>query len=283
MSPDKPVVANDAKKKATIAIVAIVAIVIAWQLKGLLGGSKPAPVAPAPVAMTAANKPMANGAPPAAGMPNAAAPAGAPTGAPAGTPTGAPAAAPIADQVPRVVPVQVNAELMKLQKETEAKYIAALNELQMLKLQRDIAEVNQAIAKSKLDTLGTEKSITDLLTVKPPAPPAQVPDSEYANMMTEGSGGTDSTSLRPPGQEGPAGSDKPAAPIAPGTAIYTVLSVSQQNNKWSAVLGSNGKLFSVNAGDTVSLDGTLVSSISRDGVVIEQKGVKKKITISSTL
>lgn len=263
MSPDKPEITADIKKKATIALVALVVIVIAWQIKGLMSSDVPASAAatPAPAAMPQ-GKTVANGAP-VAGTPGA-------------------AAAPV-DTAPKQVPVQANMELLKLQKETEAKYIAALNELQMLKLQRDIAEVNQAIAKAKLDTMGTEKNITDLLTVKPPPPPTQLPDSEYAKMIAEG---TDSTSLKPPGQSAggaPKSPNEEVTTVAPGTAVYTVLSVSKQNSKWSAVLGSNGKLFNVNVGDTISLDGTIVSSISRDGVILEQKGVKKTVSISTAL
>src|SRR5438105_8732767 len=89
-------------------------------------------------------------------------------------------------------------ELLKLQQETQAKYIAALNELQMLKIQREIAETNQAIVKAKLETVTDQKNIINLLSPAAPLvtsktyaaglsgqqPPGQIPAPPVSNTLT---------------------------------------------------------------------------------------------------
>lgn len=251
------------KKKITIGVFAVVVVVILWQVIGMFGGDKSAAVAPSPAPAGKA------GATPAAASP--AAPAGA---APAAaSPASSGAATPAAQSGP-VAPheevIKANAELMKLQKETEAKYLAAMNELQILKVQREIAEANEAISESKLKTVKTEKSITSLLTIKP----AQVEEGAYASML---------------GGKKPVSAPQPATvqqqqQVATTPAVaYVVLSVSQQDNKWSAVLGHSGKLYSIAVGDTLSADGSTVNTISKDGVVLEKNGIQKKIPISSAI
>ena len=55
-------------------------------------------------------------------------------------------------------------ELLAQQKQIEAKYIAALNELQALRLEREIAETNKAIIDAKLGTITAQKNIIDLIS-----------------------------------------------------------------------------------------------------------------------
>jgi hypothetical protein len=253
---------NDMKKKATIGGFVVVLAIIAWLAKGVFMDEGTAPI-PKPVANTPANT----------GMPNAGA---------------APIAANPVVQAPRQMPVASNAELIKLQKETEAKYLSALNDLQMLKVQREIAETNQAIASSKLATIAAEKDMTDLLTVKP----APIPEGAYANMLGGGMMGGGNMGGPPTGQPGggpgvPPGGGKrpqrPAAATATPSVPYVVLSVSQQNDKWEAVLGNSGKLYSVKIGDVLAADGSTVDSISKEGVVLAKDGKKRTITITSAI
>src|SRR5688572_2740885 len=133
------------KQKIIIGVIIVIALVVGWNVIGMFGGgggdeSVPTPT-PAPAGAPQPGAGSNNGttttsmtAPPAAG----------------GTPS-----APIAPSAPpqpeiKQSNVQVNADLLKMQRETQQKYIAALNELQMLRLQREIAETNQAITVSKL-------------------------------------------------------------------------------------------------------------------------------------
>src|SRR5579862_3301069 len=65
--------------------------------------------------------------------------------------------------LPKPADVSANdAVLQRMQQQTEAQYVVALNELQMLKISRDIAEANKAIATAKLDTVTAQKNTLDL-------------------------------------------------------------------------------------------------------------------------
>lgn len=158
-----------------------------------------------------------------------------------------------------------NNELLKKQQEAQQQYISTVNSLQMLKLQKDIAETNQAISAAKLATATAEKNISDLL-IKPATPAqASVPIGEYANKL-----------LTPI----PAGSGQPVqGPPAPAAVVYTVISVSMEFNRWTAVIGNQGKLYHVSVGDVLPMDGSVVVSIGRDGIVLIKDNVKRKISL----
>jgi type IV pilus biogenesis protein PilP len=147
--------------------------------------------------------------------------------------------------------------LMQLQQETEAKYVAAVNELQMLKVQRDIAETNKAIASAKLDTVNSEKNIVTLLT------PEQ--NANYSQRLAN------------PAQAAAIG------PQGPGPAVvevaYTVISVSEIQGRWGAVLGVQGKLYTVRVGDVLPTDGSKVVFINRSGVVLQKDGMRKTVSL----
>lgn len=153
--------------------------------------------------------------------------------------------------------------LIKLQQETEAKYIAALNELQMLKVQKDIADMNKDIAAAKLDTVTAQKSTLQLLTT-PATPPGGFP---AANLMN--------TPSTPPANPAPPEVPKP---IIPDEANYAVVSVSQLQYKWGAVLGYQGRLFNVSVGDVLP-DGSSIVSIDKSGVVLRHNGNRRKISL----
>lgn len=200
------------------------------------------------------------------------------TAAPANTTTAA-GGAHGPNQPPMVVPQQAQLikpepapptpremELMKLQQETQAKYIAALNELQMLKVSREIAETNQAIVTAKLATVTAEKGIVDLLTA--PAQPST--PAAYAQGLVNPT----ATAPITPTENAPPSSIQP-----PAEANYTVVSVSQLQYRWSAVLGYQGNLYNVMVGDVLPADGSKVLTIDKSGVLLEKNGVKKKVSL----
>jgi hypothetical protein len=253
MPPEKPK-RRDPKQTVTLIAVVIVVLIVAWQVYGLIapegGGSAPAPAA----------------------SPTAAARGGAPTATAAG------ASPPPEMLQPKQAPVQVNTELLRLQQETEGKYIAALNELEMLKVQRQIAETKESITSATLATATAEKSITDLLTVQ------QMP-------MANGSSYT-STAIAPASAT-PASttstSTAPTPPPVPRTiaapeAPYVLQSVSFKDQRWNAVLSLQDKMYSVTIGDTLAPDESTVGSIDRNSVVLLDKNKKmRRISIANSI
>jgi type IV pilus biogenesis protein PilP len=222
------------RQKVTIGVFVVVIIVVIWQVIGLFkGDSQPAAV-PAPT-MAGTGQP---------GMPSQV--------MPAQPPAPKPAAAPLS---------QREIELMRLQQETEAKYIAAINELQMLKVQKDIAETNKAIATAKLDTVTAQKGIVQML--EPQAPPPTPAD--YAQSLVNQTASAQGAGVRS------------------GEVSYTVISVSKTQSRWNAVLGYQGNLYSVAIGDVLPADGSKVISIDRTGVVLEKDDVKKKVSLVSII
>lgn len=157
---------------------------------------------------------------------------------------------------------------IKMQKATEEKYVVKLNELEELRIQRQIAETNQAIAAAKLATVTAEKDISDLLT-KPNAP--SVPPSVYSEQLVNPSTTVqqNATENIPP-------------PVTSPIADYTLISVSMQLRKWSAVIGFQGRLITVNIGDSLP-DSSVVVNIDKNSVVIRKDGETKRISIVSSI
>ncbi|HEX4045345.1 MAG TPA: hypothetical protein VHZ76_06750 [Gammaproteobacteria bacterium] len=148
-------------------------------------------------------------------------------------------------------------QLLKQQQDLEAKYVSALNELQMLKIEREIVENNRAIMAARFDTLSTQKNIVALLN--PSEPP--VPPGEYAQKLV-----TPTT-----GAQG----GEPAAQ----EAGYSVISVTQLHHRWSAVMGYQGRLYQVAVGDYLPIDGSKVLSIDKSGIWLERANVKRKVSM----
>lgn len=221
------------RQKITAVVLVLVVIFLIWQIYGLFGGGSAK--APAP---TVGHVPALS----------ATAPQGASRSMPAPRQTISPSKAMTPEE----------ASLLKLQQETEAKYIQALNELQMLKIERDIAETNKAIMAAKLDTITAEKNIVDLL--KPPAPPS-IPPASYAPGLVN------PIAARPPIVE------------AQTEVNYSVISVSQLLNRWHAVLGYQGSLYNVMVGDILPADNSKVIFIDKTGVILEKNGMRKKISM----
>lgn len=259
MTPDqKPTTsAMTTRQKITAAILAIIVIVIAWQIYGLFAPDG---------ATTETITPVANKTP-AAGPIQQSGPIKA-----TGPQTAMSPVAPVA-QVARPMQPQVSpqeAELQRLQQLSQSEYISAVNQLQKLKIERDIAETNKAIMTAQLDIVTAQKGIVDLLS--PPAPPPA--PATYA----QGLGGTP-VPVGVPQQVS-------AQPVVQTTVTsitpevnYSVISVSRLQNKWMAVLGYQGSLYSVAVGDILPPDRSTVVSIGRTGVLLEKDGTRKKVSL----
>lgn len=165
----------------------------------------------------------------------------------------------------------------RMQKITEEKYFGKLNELEELRIQRQIAEVNQAIAAAKLATVTAEKNISDLLTGGPgPSPAANQPGKTSADMSP------------PPGLpiNGPAGEGAhqlttfvPKVEAVP----YSLVSVSLLLNRWTAVISMQNTMFTVGVGDTLPPDGSVVTNINKNSVTLRKDGKSRKLLIATSL
>jgi len=254
MADKAQILANmSTRQKAIAGLMVVIVLIIIWQLIGLFGGGKKTVTTPTNKAMPTVKTPTMTNTPTAGAM--SPSPAGGSMQLQQMTPQPAQLT-----QTPTAGVTQREAELIKMQEETQAKYIAALNELQMLKVARDIAEANQAIMTAKLATVASEKKIIDMLS--PIAGGVGTPAGYAKNLVSPV----------------PAG-----APPAPGIsqleASYTVISVSQLQYKWSAVLGHKGSLYNVHVGDILPQDNSKVVNIDKSGVELEKDGVKTKISL----
>ena len=257
----KPGSSMDNKQKIIIGVMAIVVIIVIWQVVGLFGGGGSSP--PAEVTKSTTRTTTTQKSSPSMNSPAASA---ADT-----TASSFPANPQNQMNKPQEAPVQNNSEILKIQKDSEEKYLTNVNQLQMLKLQQQIAETNQAIASAKLATVTSEKSIADMLTKPAPTP---VSISEYASNMAG----------IPSGPPVAAAVTTTTTIITKPDTPYAVLSVAQQGYKWSAIVGGlGGKLYKVGVGDSLNDDGSKVISINRVGIVLEKDGKKRKISLSNPI
>jgi len=237
------------RQKIIIGVLAVAVVIVLWQVIGMFSGGKTAAPTPSPVSSNRTSGARTPSAPSVAVAQPAAPTAGSMQAAPA---------------EPHIVVAAVprDSELLRMQQEVQQKYIDSLNELQMLRIKKEIAEANQAIATAKLAEVTAEKSVSDLLTQ--PAPPP----------ITAASVGA------PGDQNNPSG----GLPIqvTPPTQ-YAVISVAMKNERWTAVISSQGKLYSVSVGDILPDDNSVVTQIGRDGVILEKNGDKRKISMISEI
>ena len=234
---EKIKVTTTPRQKIVGIIFILVIIFILWQIIGMFrgGGSTPAPTAKG----TAATAPRPS------------------------IPQPPEAVATIPKPKPETLtPLEI--ELMKLQQETQTKYVAALNQLQMLKIERDIADNLKEIMKAKQETVAAQKGIIDLLAPAPTVPPAG-----YAQSLVTPTGATPTTPAAP----------SVVTPPPTSEINYSVISVSFLQNQWNAVLGYQGSLYSVSRGDILPPDGSKVISINRSGVVLQKNGTQKTISM----
>jgi hypothetical protein len=256
------------KQKVMIVVTVIVVLIVIWQVMGLFGNSSSVPpttFAPAPTTNMAANAPGAGGMTPASqNVPPGAAPIAQSVSTPQSAVMIAPREAPISK-----TPTQEE------QDKVEKRYLKQLNDLEQLKIERQIEETNQAIATAKLATVTAEKSTAELLT----KPAVILPDSAYANQLVSPTRSGASVPEGPPNEQIP---PAPLEQIAP-EVTYNVISVSMQFNKWTAVIGAQGKLYNVSVGDTLPLDGSIVSSINKNGVTLRKDNRTRKISMTTAI
>lgn len=167
-------------------------------------------------------------------------------------------------QQPGAPMTEREAQLMRMQQDMQTKYLAAINELQMLKVEKDIAETNKDISKAKLDSITAQKDIVDLL-----APKAATTTEAYVKGLDQ--------SAPPP--SGETGVQQTTTVTTTQTVGYTVISVTKLRGEWTAVMGASGKLYSVKAGDVLAADGSVVLGINRSGVLLEKEGKRTKISM----
>jgi len=238
------------RQKVTAGVFILILIIIIWQVAGLFGGGGTTTPVPAPATRPTTMTGAAPGAAPGMAQPQP--------------------QKPLPAQLQKQQPMsQREMELLKLQQETQTKYLSALNELQMLRVERELAETNQAIATARLATVTAQKGIVDLL-----APPAPQITPDYARGLVMPGTARPAQPTQPPIQMPPTIS----APSQPEIS-YTVISVSQLRYKWNAVLGYQGSLYNVTVGDILPPDGSKVVSIDRSGVILEKNNVRKKISL----
>lgn len=250
------------KQKGTIVAMIIIVLIVIWQVVGLIGvgggsGQSTLPATPVKPVVTQGVKTTG--------------------GAVSGPGLGGANAASQAPQQAEVRQATVlsDAQFLQQQQMTEQKYIGKINDLEDLKIQREIAETNQAIATAKLATVTAEKNISDLLT-KPAAP--EIPVGAYANKLATPTMQGESA-INDQGTSSVAASPSaPAAPVTP-TVEYTVISVSMQLGKWNAVIGYQGKLYNVTIGDILSEDNSVVTNINKNGVTLKKDGKIRKVSI----
>lgn len=222
----------DTRKKATIGAFVVIVLVIVWQVIGLFGGSgESAPEADAQAAAAQSSLP---------------------------TPKPAPVAT--AEQAAQVS--QDDQEMQRVLKETQARYIAAVNEVQLMKVAQDMADINAKIMKSKEDTVTSQKKIVDMLTQPDPS------TMQQSDVTSDGQAVSGQT------QQGG---------LIQKDVTYSVVSISQLRGKWGAVLSYGSNLYSVHVGDVLPTDNSSVISINKSSVVLEKDGVRSKISMVSVI
>jgi len=259
------------KQKITILIFIVVLLIIIWQVMGLMGGSS----TPAPAAITPSSAPVMSATAPGSTGP-AAAKAGSPTATkPSDMQMLQSATHDSAPNAPTEASLPKD-EFSSEQDKAEKTYLKQISDLENLKIERQIEEQNQAIAAAKLATATAEKSTAELLT-KPT--PAAVSETAYANQLVN-----PTRSGTTVGEEIPAQvkSQAPVSEAVPDVA-YNVISVSFQFNKWTAVIGAQSKLYNVSVGDILPLDGSVVTSINKNGVVLKKDKKTRKISLISAI
>ena len=145
--------------------------------------------------------------------------------------------------------------------------------MEELRIQRQIAETNQAIAAAKLATVTAEKDISDLLTR--PAPGTMTVNT-YGNVP-----GKTSAEILPPGEEGAA--TIPVIVPKQQEVPYSLVSISMSLNKWNAIVALQGQMFSVGVGDILPPDESVVTHISKNSITLRKDGKSRRIGITASL
>jgi hypothetical protein len=239
----------DTKKILTLGAVVVIAGVIGWQVMAMMGDNNAAKQNNAPKAVNPDTPKQANLIPQS------------PASSPAGSLTSQAGSA----SAPAMT--QREMELMQMQQETQARYLAALDQLQMLRVEKDIADANKDIMKSKADMVTAQRKIVAMLT--PPAPPtAPAPVIDQT-----GSGN----------KAGTKGSGQQVSSQSTNADDYRVVSVTNLHGRWTAVVNTAGKLVSASIGDKLEADDSVIIAIDRSGITLEKDGTKRKIAMVSVI
>ncbi len=249
------------KKKATLGAIIVFSLLIIWQLIGLLGGGGGNEAAVPAVAKSAAPVKMTPG------IPNS-----------MGASATSPPSVVVASSADVKKLLAADERTQKIQKASEDKYMQSLNDLEGLKIQREIAEMNQAIASAKLATATAERNMMDLSLKSMPVP---VSAAAYANGLVAPTAQGEVVAT-------PSGVDSTAINTGKSSSVhatndYTVISIFMQGDRWTAVLGYQGKLFNVSVGERLPTDGSIVTAINENAVTLQQNGRTKEITMLSSI
>lgn len=257
------------KQKVVGLVTVVIILFIIYEVVGMFSSESAAP--PPTMTAKAPAKPMTATAPPngtsVPGTPNAPNMAAGMTAMPP-APNPANPVQPMQVNTVGAVASRVDTDALKEQETQQKAYLDSLNQLQILKIKRDIAETNQAIAAARLATETANKSMSDLLTQP------VLPQSAPSNGIVTKVGAI-------PGQQAEGVPAIPPPP-PPVETPFTVVSVAMQYNHWNAVLSYQGKLYNVAIGDTL-FDGSTVASINRNGVVLVREGKRRKISILASI
>lgn len=149
------------RKKAKAGMIFLVLVLMVWQVSSMFG--------------KAANSPPKISGKGSGNVAVAQAPAGAPSAAPAVAPTMPQGPGSAGKMPPDVTPKKAQVEqmtpmteremaLMKLQQDTQVKYLEAINELQLLKVRKDIAVTDKDISAANQSKVESDKKIIEMLS-----------------------------------------------------------------------------------------------------------------------
>jgi len=213
-----PMKGMDNRQKIIAAVFVVILLIIIWQAYGLIGGG--GSVSPTPAANQTGR-----------------------TAAPVATTTVVVSAKPSqAEMTPQ------ERQLMRDQEENQARYLTAVNQLQLLKITKDIADLNQSISSARLNTVENQRKILEMVN-----PPAPAPTTFTKITTTTGDLGAN--------------------------VSYTVISVSKLKNQWNAVLNQRGNLYTVQVNDVLPPDGSKVIAIDKTGVTLLKGGETRKLSM----
>lgn len=252
------------RQKVIIAVMVVVVLIIIWQIVGLMGnGSSSSAPSIQPTSKMDASKPGEQD------MKNTSAEA-----APSADQIKKPSSGSQVDDSLRQASIVNDPQFNRLQRMTEEKYVGKLNELEELRIQRQIAETNQAITAAKLATVSAEKDISDLLTKPSPG------SAMYSNQTVK-----TSVDVTPPSAGEPPSEASKVVPIASPQEVvpYKLMSVSMLLNKWTAIVSLQNTMFSVSVGDVLPPDGSVVTNINKNSVTLRKDGKSRKVSITASI
>lgn len=131
-------------------------------------------------------------------------------------------------------------------------YLKAVNELQMLQLQQQIAQSKQQIAQAELQTAQADKQRESITT--PPPPPI------FNNIN-------------------PQQQSAVVIPNTPNAYQYQLEYIANEGGKWQVIISNNGTLINATLG-TMLPDGSKITDISGTSVTLISNGHAKILTIA---